>query len=108
MKTETLDKVLTLIGKADETELRSILNTAISRQKQLRIIEQQKNLALLQEGDRVRLKNVKPKYLSGTPGTIVGRKGQQFIVQLDASADARAQRRFGSRPVCPANILEKI
>lgn len=108
MKPETYLKVLKLISDASDAEVRGIVEAAVARRKFLTQEEARINRALLKEGDRVKLKNVKPKYLNGTPGTIVGMKGSQFIVQLDTGADPRAQRRFSSRPVCPANILEKI
>lgn len=45
--------------------------------------------AHLKIGDRVRLKNIKPKYLDGAPGTITARNGTKFMVQIDPHYNTR-------------------
>lgn len=108
MKDDTLRKVVLLIDQASEVELNSIFDAAVTRRAVLKRRLQQENLASISMGDRVRLRNVKPQYLNRTPGTVVGMKGSKFIVELDPGCDPRAVRRFGARPICPPQILEKI
>jgi hypothetical protein len=43
----------------------------------------------LKVGDRVRLKNIKPKYLDGAPGTITARNGTKFTVMIDPHYNTR-------------------
>lgn len=43
----------------------------------------------LSAGDRVRLHNIKPRYLEGAPGTITGRQGTRFLVTIDPHYNTR-------------------
>lgn len=110
MKDETLTKVLALIGKASDSEVKAMQQALILRQKTLQRAEAIKNEALLQPGDMVRLKGLKPRYLNGVIGEIIDRHPKGFSVQLTQGTTGMTSRRFdGTRPVIvPANCMEKV
>lgn len=108
MKVDNLEKMLVLISKADNDEL-DILVTAIKARH--RVLHHEKTaqaMRLLEVGDRVRLMNLKPRYLNGIQGTIIARTGTKFSVEMDQSAPSRAQYRYGGIVRCPAGCLELI
>ena len=108
MKSETLEKVMKLIGGATPEELDLISEAYQSRRQVLRSMDRQRALATIEVGSAVRLKNIKPKYLNGQRAKVIGRKGTKFIIRLEPSADPRAFARFGPEPLCPATTLELI
>lgn len=60
-------------------------------------------------GDRVRLVNIKPKYLAGLEGVITGKVNSRFVVQLDDPASAgRYVRDGGDTLDAQAAILEPV
>lgn len=57
----------------------------------------------LRRGDRVRLRNIKPKYLDGAQGTITGQQGTKILVTLDEQLG-----RFAQEIRVPRTALEKV
>lgn len=108
MKDETLTKVLTLVSKANSTEVQAIQQALSLRMKTIRYEESIKNRATLKIGDVVRLKGLKPAYLNRSLGTITDTHPKGFIVELSGASNPRAIARFGNKPIVPANCLEKI
>jgi hypothetical protein len=96
MKPETLDKVLTLVSKASESELRAINDTVRLRYKTIQAIEASKTKAQLEPGVEVRIKRTKPQYLNGTRGTVLSIEGMWIRVELE-DPDPRVLRRFNSK-----------
>lgn len=91
------------------------LNESIKiRLRVVRDREARQNMESLKSGDRVRLKNLRPKYLNGRPATVKDNeelpetykfsnvKPNTIIVQLDVPV-----RRFGEYIGIPANCLMK-
>lgn len=108
MKTETLDKVVRLIGQASTEELMILSDSINSRHRHLKNMEAVHNRQTLKVGSRVKLKNLKPKYLNGTKAVVLEVKGDKgFLVELEPNADPRAFRRFGNKPIVPANCLQE-
>lgn len=71
----------------------------VLRAKQQRIARAQK----LRVGDRVVLRSIKPKYLTGQPATIRGSVGPKIEVELDAPIG-----RYGRKIMVVRTCLEKI
>lgn len=103
-----MEALLEFIYSAGEDDLRIITDAVNARRESLRKRKTQEMLRTLRVGDKVTLTNVKPKYLIGTGGTIIERRGTKFVVELDDYADKRAIARFGGRPICPPTILQKM
>jgi hypothetical protein len=57
----------------------------------------------LKTGDRVRLRNIKPKYLDGAEGMVMGRANTKIKVRLDQQLG-----RYGQELKVPRTALEKI
>lgn len=96
MKPETLDKVLTLVSKAEEHELRMINDTVRLRYKTIQALEAAKTRKQLEPGSRVRIKRTKPQYLNDTEGTVLDIDGMWIRVELE-NPDPRVLRRFNSK-----------
>jgi len=63
----------------------------------------------LKPGTIVRLANVRPKYLVGMQGVIVGKERSKFVVMLDPEYRARARTYAKDGELrCNASILEVI
>jgi hypothetical protein len=80
------------------------ISTAIhERHQRLQRSHSHRALARIEIGDRVRLNHaVRPRYLHGTTGTVVGWAGQRVVVHLDEPTG-----RFVTGEVrCPALGLE--
>lgn len=86
-------------GSFDEA-LGAIVNVIQLRRQQLAA-----DLAIaLKPGDRVRISsNVRPKYLAGVAGTVLGHSDRGLSIELDQS-----RGRFGRRITCAATILNRI
>lgn len=97
-----------LIEKASDDEIRILIGAFNRRAKVKRQTKVREVLSSLQVGDRVRMVRMKPKYLNGTGGTVMGFKQTRVIVRLDPDTDPRAIRRFGWEPACGAAGLEKV
>ena len=54
-------------------------------------------------GDRIRLRNIKPKYLEGAMGTILGQANTKVKVRLDEQ-----HGRFAQEVRVPRTALEKV
>jgi ribosomal protein L21E len=105
MKPETLSKMLALIAKADEEELEQ-LNDQVRRRYQVMRAQKATNaLRTFKVGDRVRLTGLKPKYINGARGLIMGRRQTKFEVLVD---EGTYTGRFGRLVTVPAVCLVKM
>lgn len=60
----------------------------------------------LEEGDRVEVTEVKPRYLQGCRGTVVRKVVSGKVeIRIDDKYDTR---RYGHTLICPGSILRKI
>jgi hypothetical protein len=108
MKDETLRKVVMLIESASDEEVRILIGAFNRRSKARMAMKRREILASLSIKDRVRMVNMKPKYLNGTGGTVVGFEKGKVKVRLDDDVDPRALRRFGWEPLCgPAGLMRE-
>ena len=107
MKPETLNKVLTLISNANEKELRVIYDTANYRAKQLRDIEAATQAAKVEEGAMIRTKNIKPKYMNGRTGEVIGFNDGRVRVRITNMSE-QGQRRFGNPILLTYGQLEVV
>jgi len=85
------DKAMTL---DDVDLLMTVLQT-----KRKRIV----NATPLRIGDRVRFRHIKPKYLEGCEGTIIGQANTKIKVRMDDRVG-----RYGGEVRVPRTALEKI
>lgn len=92
----TFNDVLAYVtNEATENESRALFDAANARIKALRTATAAENIANLQPGATVRLTNLRPKYLAGLVGEVVGVEGNRVRVKLD-EATARGARRYVS------------
>lgn len=88
-------------GKYDN-DLDWLIDTIADRHKMLRKMAQQRQLALLKPGDRVRFTNeVRPLYLRGQVGVVQTRRGDKLIVDLEVPAG-----RYAGGVRTPADMVE--
>lgn len=107
MKPDTLDKVLTLISRANEGELEQINLQLRLRYEALRAQRTTNALRTIKVGDEVRITNIKPRYLTGLRGKVTGLRGTKFIIDLDNPIVGRS-RRFHRGIIIPATCLQKV
>lgn len=63
----------------------------------------------IKAGDRVRLVNLRPKYMVGATGVVLNKKQSRVTVKLDAEWMARNPRsRFSSEVDVTPNMIENI
>ena len=72
---------------------------SVLRTKQNRIANSQP----LRMGDRVRLRNIKPKYLDGAEGRISGKRGTKILVMMDEK-----HGRYAQEIRVPRTAIEKV
>lgn len=112
MKAETLSKVKALIRKADEDELYEIMGAIVERRSSIRKERARHNTLTISVGDKVRLVNIRPKYLQGAIYQVVSTpnsaRPRQFKLEVYMGADPRAQRRFGRYLNAPSDCVEKV
>lgn len=105
----SISNVLSLIGRGElDAGLDAIIEAAAGRRKQLR---KQAGKALAESakpGTRVRIADkVKPRYIAGRTGVVVGRRGTKLLVDLDSPAHG-PKRVFHRGIGCPPAILEIV
>lgn len=95
------DNVLVQIRQGlHDDELDDIIQYAMMRKKSLASMI----FAELKSGDRVRfVSTVRPTYLRGAQGTVVGKKVSKLIIKLD-----RPMGRFHSDIRVPPSIIERV
>ena len=71
----------------------------VLKTKQRRIVK----ATPLKVGDRVRLRNIKPKYLEGAEGRIAGSRNTKILVIMDEKLG-----RYGQELRVPRTAIEKI
>lgn len=109
MKQETLKKLVYLVENADDAEVRIIINALNRRAKVNRQMRTDEMRSKLQLTDEVRLKNMKPKYLNGTRGSVIGfEAGNKVRIRFADNVDPRALRRWGWEPLIHISALELV
>jgi preprotein translocase subunit YajC len=83
MTPENLQKMKKLILRASDEELNELWEYMQLRHNALRRKANIEAMEVLQEGDHIKLTNIKPKYLVGLTGTISKRRQTKFEVLLD-------------------------
>jgi len=59
----------------------------------------------MEVGDRVHIRNIKPKYLTGMTGTLLRKTGGKLEIEIDARYDTR---RYGHKVTVPAACVERM
>lgn len=109
MKPETMEKVLKLIAQADEDELKILYTATHERSKLLRRITHIKALRTFEVGDKVRLVDIRPKYMVGLRGTIIAHQGTKFLVELDNPINRGSKgRQWSKQLVVPPGCCQAI
>lgn len=101
-----IDKLLAGISTgAFDRDLDDIATLVAERRKRIRSVTAQRNAAVLNVGDRVRVVgNLRPKYIVGCEGEVVKTNTTTVTVRFGANAG-----RFSHREVrVPANCLRRI
>lgn len=111
MKSETLDKMVALIYKADEDEVFELIEAIVSRRRTMRAEAARDNTLTIGVGDKVQLVNIKPKYLQNmmfvVEATPTRAAPTKFRVRMiDGWVDPRATRRFTSSIRVPADCVK--
>jgi|SRR5262245_20134278 len=99
---------LIMMGKLDR--YLDMISVAIrSRNEELHRRKEIEHLHTITVGDRVVLRNIRPKYLEGYEGvvtaTTIRRAKQHFVVDLDVD---RVRRFSGKGIICPPAAVEKV
>lgn len=76
----TIDEVRQFVGKEATLAELAELDTLIGHARRARA-------AVLPNGTRVKLANIRPKYIAGLTGTVVGRRNERILVNLDVPQD---------------------
>ena len=108
MTTTTVQDLIDGVQRLDPDELGVLQDAVTARRKYLRSVETSKALSVFKPGDKVRLRDLMPKYVVGTTGEIVKRDGAKFVVKIDDSADIQVKHRFGSEIRVPAGCLTLV
>lgn len=106
---------LILDGRLDSV-LDELATAVHARRRIVADIERQRNLQNLRPGMRVRIKLLRPKYLTGLQGEVIERLDSldafsgdhRFSGTLPVKLDAGRVRRYGPVVHVPANCLERI
>lgn len=93
MSSTTQTLVDEVLGGAHDESLDALIDAAHTRKKALAKIR----ATQVQVGDRVRLVDIRPKYIDGATGTVTDRTSKGFRVQPDDHAMARITARRGQR-----------
>jgi hypothetical protein len=75
-----------ILGKHD-TEISQIMEAVRERQKLVRSTENAIALSEIDIGSKVKLKNIRPKYMNGEVATILGKKRTKFSAKLDVPTE---------------------
>lgn len=105
MQKDTLDKIITMIGRADDWELRQIIDASNRRLKDMRARDTYQAISSINIGDIVELRDIRPKYMSGARATVTDRKGTKFVVSLHDGLKFRGR---SSVITVPASCVTKI
>jgi len=96
--------MLTEILRGDfDKDLDKIQSALNSRKKILKQVRAATLIASVAVGDKVKLKNLRPKYINGVIGEVKKINRTTITISLPNSVG-----RFGSVVNCPANCLEKV
>lgn len=79
-------------NQATESEARALFDAANARLKVLRAATAAQNIASLTPDTRVRTGGLKPKYLNGLTGSVVGVEGGRVRIKLDEDSRFTAGR----------------
>lgn len=104
----TVGDATAFILRASRVELDALNEAMKARYRNLRT---EANIAAVDEfevDDRVALTGLSPKYVNGSRGTIVGRSGVKFKVELDDECDPRVVNRFGKTLTVPGAALKAV
>ncbi len=92
-----------LQGKYDD-QLQDILDAVTERQKLKRNVNNAVAMSTINIGDKVRLKELRPKYINGEKAKVVKKYRTKFGIRLDKGTVGK----FSGVIKCPASCLEKI
>jgi ribosomal protein L21E len=104
----TLQDALVFVFNADDRELDRLRQAIQERARQLRVINKHEALAKFNDGDRVELSGLSPKYLNGATGVIERMEKDRIAVRLDDDVDYRIPARYGRTVRVPANCLKEV
>ena len=103
--TTGLASALDAISKMSKPELDAVVGATRRRASALRSSAKAEALTILDIGDRVELRGLRPKYLNGATGTVSALGASNISVELDVDVDPRATARFGRVARIPAACL---
>lgn len=98
-----------LDGKHD-ADIDALFDALREREKVVRKRRALENKASVKVGDKVRITDIRPKYLNGLEATVVqtrGRRADDILVKF-GERDFSAQRYMGAEVGVPANCIEVI
>lgn len=106
------DFIIDLIdgGELDD-KLDILIDAAVTRRNYLRDMRGAMNKATLSTGTRVRLVNIRPKYMIGIQGTISNKSPQRrgdMMVDIDPMYRSRIGHRYSMCLSIPASSLEEV
>ncbi|MHC4297987.1 MAG: hypothetical protein ACYS7Y_11840 [Planctomycetota bacterium] len=99
-----LDTTAILEGKYD-SDLERIEAVCRERRLFLRAVKSATTMASVQVGNRVKIKNISPKYLSGATAIVTGKRRTKLEIELE-----KTHRRFhaGTPLIIPSSCVEII
>lgn len=101
----TQDLLVEIVSGTYDDNLEAIVATIRDRQKSLSRV----TFHTLQKGDKVTLKNLRPKYMVGAPATIVKKNRERIVVDVDDDFLARNPRcRFRKGVTVTADMIELV
>lgn len=93
-----------ILGGSHDNSLRDIISAARQRTKLVEASNTAVKMFDLKVGDKVRLKDLSPKYMNGVECVITGKKRTKFEVKLDQPVG----RFSGTGLTVPASCVEKV
>lgn len=104
MTATSIVDLLPLIARATDHDLAAI-DEAVKRRRTSLVAA---TALTLRPGSRVRLEQVRPKYLSGLEGTVITCSGMRVTVQLDRRIDRGAWYGLDVLPNIPAEYVRPL
>jgi hypothetical protein len=104
---ESIDIIKAVLGGDADDNLDGVMDAVRDRQK----LAGRAQFHELHSGDRVRLVNVRPRYLVGAPATIIEKKQTRISIKIDEEwldRNPQAKARWSGSVTAPANMLERV
>ena len=98
-------KGMDLVDEMEREELDALVDYIRQVYKNKSALDKARTFASLREGDKVRLRNIKPLYLNGLTGTVEEKRHTRITVKLDRGPTKKFR---SGKVICTPTSLTKI